>query len=219
VTSLAPRRWTRRGRAERAELDKLRAQVRQLTRELAAQRHAAEHDVLTGLVNRRGFYPRALRMLTGPVGQQVTMMMLDLDGFKPINDEYGHRVGDRVLVTVADRLVTSLDGWLPARLGGDELAAIRAGRVDPRHLATRVAALAGALAAPMRVNGHRLRVSAAIGVATANGPIGLEELLDRADTAMYRAKALGHPVISPPAPPPGPAPAARTAGPSMAAVS
>jgi GGDEF domain-containing protein len=71
----------------------------------------------------------------------------------------------------------------------------------------------------MRVNGHRLRVGAAIGVATATGPIGLEELLDRADTAMYRAKALGHPVICPPAPPPGPAPAARTAGPSMAVVS
>jgi predicted signal transduction protein with EAL and GGDEF domain len=104
-------------------------------------------------------------------------------------------------------------------LGGDELAAIRTGRVDPRRLATLVSALAGALAAPMCVNGHGLRVSAAIGVATATGPVGLEELLDRADAAMYRAKALGHPVISPPAPPPGPASAACTAGPFMAVVS
>ena len=210
-----PRPWT--GRRDRAELRRLRAEVRELRRELAAERHAADHDVLTGLLNRRGFHARATRMLADR--GEITMMMLDLDGFKQINDRYGHRVGDRVLVTVADRLAACLDErWLSARVGGDELAALRTGPVDPRHLTGRATALVEALAAPMCVNGHRLRVGAAIGVATAATPVGLEELLDRADTAMYRAKTLGHPVIHGPTPPPAPAPATRTADPSMVGV-
>jgi diguanylate cyclase (GGDEF)-like protein len=212
-----PRPWT--GRRDRAELRRLRAEVQELRRELAAERYAAEHDVLTGLVNRRGFHTRARLALTAAGRGPATMLMLDLDGFKPINDRYGHRVGDRVLVTVATRLADCLaDGWLPARLGGDELAALRTGPADPHRLTARATALAEALAAPMCVNGHRLRVGAAIGVATATTPVGWEELLDRADTAMYQAKTLGHPVIHHPAPPPVPAPATRTADPSMAGV-
>jgi diguanylate cyclase (GGDEF)-like protein len=129
--------------------------------------------------------------------------MLDLDGFKPVNDTYGHQVGDRVLVTVAARLVACLgDGWWCARLGGDELAALHMTR-DPVPVAARAAVLAEtlaeALAAPMHVAGQVVRVGAAVGAAVAVGPVTLPELLRRADAAMYRAKCLGRPVVWEPA--------------------
>jgi diguanylate cyclase (GGDEF)-like protein len=165
------------------------------------ERDAAERDVLTGLLNRRGFYARADRMLTGPGPDRrpVTALMLDLDGFKPVNDTYGHRAGDQVLVTVATRVATYLGaGWCCARLGGDELAALRAGPLsEPEALAE---GLAGVLAAPIRAGGQDVRVGAAIDVATATTSIPLGELLSRADEAMYRAKCEGRPVRRQPTP-------------------
>jgi diguanylate cyclase (GGDEF)-like protein len=120
--------------------------------------------------------------------------MLDLDGFKQVNDVYGHRAGDQVLVTVALRLVTHLgDGWLCARLGGDELVALHTGSL-PRPVAV-AKALARVLATPVRAGGADLRVGAAIGIATAATPIPLGDLLGRADTAMYQAKCQGRPVL------------------------
>jgi diguanylate cyclase (GGDEF)-like protein len=173
----------------------LRAEVAGLRRELAAEREAAERDVLTGLLNRRGFYQRAGRVLGGPAGRPVTVLMLDLDGFKQINDTFGHRAGDQVLVTVAARLVTHLgDGWLCVRLGGDELVALHTDPVSPSPVVL-AEGLAGLVAAPIRAGGHDVRVGAAIGITTATTPIPLGDLLARADAAMYRAKCQGHPVL------------------------
>ena len=183
----------------RDEVARLRAELIRLRRLLAVERDAAERDVLTGLLNRRGFYARADRALTGPDRRPVTALMLDLDGFKPINDTYGHRAGDQVLVTVATRLATHLgNGWCCARLGGDELVALRVGSLSqPEALAER---LASVLAAPIRAGGQDVRVGAAIGVATATTSIPLGELLGRADEAMYRAKCEGRPVLWHPTP-------------------
>jgi diguanylate cyclase (GGDEF)-like protein len=73
---------------------RLRAEVAGLRQELAVEREAAERDVLTGLLNQRGFAAHAGQVLAGPVGVPVTVLMLDLDGFKQVNDVYGHRAGD-----------------------------------------------------------------------------------------------------------------------------
>jgi diguanylate cyclase (GGDEF)-like protein len=174
---------------------RLQAEVARLRRELAVARHAAEHDSLTGLLNRYGFYARASEILAVP-GGRVSVMMLDLDGFKPVNDTYGHDTGDRVLATVAARLVTHLgEGWWCARLGGDELAALRAAPPAPELAAAQAAELARVLATPMRIGGQVVRVGAAIGVVTAALPARLRELLSRADAAMYRAKWAGHPIV------------------------
>ena len=179
----------------REEVARLRAEVVRLRRELVVERDAADHDVLTGLLNRRGFYHRAGRVLAGPAGQPVCVLMLDLDGFKQVNDVHGHRAGDQVLVTVANRLATRLgDGWWCARLGGDELTAVHTGPLARPPLAV-AGTLAGLVASPIRAAGNDVRVGAAIGVATATTPVALGDLLGRADTAMYRAKCQGHPVL------------------------
>jgi diguanylate cyclase (GGDEF)-like protein len=171
-----------------------------LRQELADAWYAADHDPLTGLLNRRGFYERAARMLAGPDGQAVSVMLLDLDGFKLVNDAYGHRVGDRVLVAVTARLVAHLyDGWLCARLGGDEFAVLNVGVDTGQLLAARAAVLAEVLAAPVRVDRQPVEVGAAVGVVSATTPVSLGVLLGRADAAMYRAKHTGRPVAWDPA--------------------
>jgi diguanylate cyclase (GGDEF)-like protein len=206
------RRWWGRwiGRRPADEVVRLRAELARLRRELADAWYAADHDPLTGLLNRRGFYERAARMLAGPDGQAVSVMLLDLDGFKLVNDAYGHRVGDRVLVTMTARLVAHLyDGWLCARLGGDEFAVLNVAADTRAPLAARAAVLAEVLAAPVRVDRQPVEVGAAIGTVSAVTPASLGVLLGRADAAMYRAKHTGRPVAWDPARDGDPTPAVR----------
>jgi diguanylate cyclase (GGDEF)-like protein len=191
--------------------------VVRLREELADAWYAADHDPLTGLLNRRGFYERAAGMLAGADGRAVSVMLLDLDGFKLVNDTYGHRVGDRVLVTVTARLVAHLyDGWLCARLGGDEFAVLNTAVNTGQSLAARAGVLAEVLAAPVRVDRQPVTVGAAIGMVSATTPVSLGVLLGRADAAMYRAKHTGRPVAWDPArdddsgPGPGGRPLLRT---------
>ena len=191
-------RWIGGGRAD--EVVRLRGEMLRLRQELADAWYAADHDPLTGLLNRRGFYERAARVLAGPDGRTVSVMLLDLDGFKLVNDAYGHRVGDRVLVAVTARLVAHLyDGWLCARLGGDEFAVLNVGVDTGQLLAARAAVLAEVLAAPVRVDRQPVEVGAAVGVVSATTPVSLGVLLGRADAAMYRAKHTGRPVAWDPA--------------------
>ena len=174
-----------------SELATLRAQVASLQSERAALWWDINHDDLTGLGNRR------LLINTGPSVLSSTgrcaVVVLDLNGFKPVNDQYGHAVGDDVLRTVARRLSRCLGDDLAVRLSGDEFAAILTESSMPGHgrdWSARVGALAAAIAEPMVIDGHRLRVTASIGVATTNGRhVTIAELLRRADLAMYRAKA------------------------------
>jgi diguanylate cyclase (GGDEF)-like protein len=158
------------------------------------QEHRAAHDDLTGLPNRAGFAD-ALRSGIEDAGRSAgtcALLLLDLDRFKEVNDTLGHPVGDRLLVTFADRLRGSVRPTdTVARLGGDEFAVILPGAdvAEARAVAERIAA---SLVAPVVVDGHPLQLAASIGICLhpAQGR-DAETLLQLADVAMYVAKEAG----------------------------
>ncbi|GAA1608508.1 GGDEF domain-containing protein [Actinoplanes couchii] len=152
-----------------------------------ALEHQASHDALTGLLNRAAFDTRAAEILAFS-SDGVTAMILDLDGFKPVNDTLGHAAGDDVLVVVARRLAAELRaGDLVSRIGGDEFAILLTEAADAPEVAGRLLRRIGE---PMRVHGHTVTVGGSIGLAAAEDG-DLNGLLRRADTAMYEAKAAG----------------------------
>jgi diguanylate cyclase (GGDEF)-like protein len=176
-----------------AELERLRAQVAVLESERAALWWAIHHDDLTGLANRRLLNTVGPEMLRKAA--RYAVLVLDLDGFKPVNDRYGHAVGDAVLCTIGRRLSNLVDG-LVVRLSGDEFAAIltEASLAGAhRDWTSLVGAISDAVAEPMTVDGNRLAVTASIGVTTGHrGPATMTELIRRADLAMYHAKTSRH---------------------------
>ncbi|SCG78738.1 diguanylate cyclase (GGDEF) domain-containing protein [Micromonospora echinaurantiaca] len=146
--------------------------------ELAALHRATLRDPLTGLANRAGLADAWAQL----AALRPWVVMVDLDGFKPVNDTHGHAAGDLVLTAVASRL-RSVHG-VAARLGGDEFAALLLD-TDPAAAARQLAA---AVAAPVRLpSGVALSVTASIGIAPASSA-GLAAALADADAAMYRAK-------------------------------
>lgn len=154
----------------------------------------ATHDALTRLLNRpaiMGHLADLVQPTTGDVGgNDVAVVMVDLDGFKAVNDTRGHVAGDRVLAEVA-RVLQQVAGDLPiGRLGGDEFVVVW----RPVHPGA-VPELSGRLVEAVRnhANGRELPLlSASVGGAMAPaGTVGAEELLARADTAMYQAKRAG----------------------------
>ncbi|MFI1563113.1 putative bifunctional diguanylate cyclase/phosphodiesterase [Streptomyces sp. NPDC020490] len=175
-------------------------------RELQAKvRHLQMHDPVTRLPNRTLFFERLTAALdaesyeeggTGRIG----LCYLDLDGFKAINDTLGHRVGDRLLAAVAERLTRCADeaGYgraaapLVARLGGDEFALLVRDSTGTEQLADLAESLLDAVQAPFDIAGRRLSVSASIGVverlAAGTSPTAL---MQAADTTLYWAKADG----------------------------
>jgi diguanylate cyclase (GGDEF)-like protein len=153
--------------------------------EKAAQQ-AARTDVLTGLLNRRG-HEEALAHLAG-TGDRFSLLLVDLDGFKAVNDTHGHHVGDDALRTVADRLRALGDRYdAVARLGGDEFALLVSG--DATAGARLAQDVHRSLGGGWHVGGHDVALSASVGVATypddADDPARLGR---RADRAMYAAK-------------------------------
>ncbi len=129
-------------------------------------RHQANHDPLTGLGNRALFTERLQAAFAAGDGQRIGLCYLDLDGFKAINDTLGHVVGDQLLVRVADRLHNLVDapGRLVARMGGDEFVVLverTDGMPELTALAERILAT---VAEPVRLGGHRLSVSASVGI-------------------------------------------------------
>jgi diguanylate cyclase (GGDEF)-like protein len=151
--------------------------------------HQAHHDALTGLPNRKMLIER-LNELVLSRGEQLSVLFVDVDDFKDVNDGMGHQAGDVLLAAVAQRLVNAVrDGDLVARLGGDEFAIAVVDR-DPaaaRAVANRVIE---ALEAPFAIGGARVTIGASIGVAVGTG-LKIEEMLRNADVAMYSAKAAG----------------------------
>ena len=154
--------------------------------------HERLHDELTGLPNRthlrdcaRHAIRRARRQGTGG-----TLMVLDLNGFKRVNDELGHAAGDAMLREVARRLRTSVRGTdTVARLGGDEFAVLLPGHAGPRAARTAAYAIADRIARPIALEGAERRVGASIGIVRyPNDGDDLDTLLERADRAMYAAK-------------------------------
>ncbi|MBM2623620.1 GGDEF domain-containing protein [Actinoplanes sp. LDG1-06] len=173
-----------------ARIDQLAAHVQKLEQERASLRWMAGHDELTGLANRRLFHALAPEQLrAGDCSPAV--VILDLNGFKPINDTYGHDAGDEVLRVIARRMAACLGDQLVARLGGDEFAALPCAphaEVPPTWWHELAGSLSAAIAPPMGVQGHTLSVTASIGVVPAERSADLPELLRRADQAMFSAK-------------------------------
>ena len=156
-------------------------------------RFLAYHDSLTGLMNRQGFRDCLFQVLDEmpTKGTEPVLLFIDLDGFKAVNDCYGHDVGDKLLAAVGERLVNALgEGALTARLGGDEFAAVLENAGEA--LEKKAAALVEALSHPYPINGNAVRVGASCGLARAGCFSGdLDGLINAADLAMYHAKAKG----------------------------
>ncbi len=162
-----------------------------LTREMT---YLARHDTLTELANRGVFLDRVEHALevSRRRGSTVAVMFCDLDGFKQINDRFGHNAGDAVLVTIARRIVRCVrTSDTVARLGGDEFAVLLEDVRDPVDVDRVTELLLQAVVEPIGVSGHRVAVSTSIGIATSDGADSGEGILRSADIAMYEAKAQG----------------------------
>lgn len=167
-------------------------QLRRVVERIAAQEetlHHALYDDLTGLPNRRLFRDRLAHAIAGTSRSgSVAVVLLDLDGFKEVNDTMGHETGDRLLVAVAQRLLSCIrPGDTAARLGGDELAVVVPGgdRAAGEAVAHRIL---DSISAPLVVDDREIFPSASVGIAVGTGTESAEELLRNADAAMYSVK-------------------------------
>ncbi len=154
----------------------------------------ASHDSLTGCPNREHFLRRLTQALQQcrAAGRCLAVLFIDLDGFKAVNDRYGHRLGDLLLKRVAERLRCRLrDLDLLGRLGGDEFVVLAHLDNDP-VLAQRLGArLVDSLQQPFSLRGLSVQVTASIGISLLTEQQSAEDLLDEADIAMYQAKLDG----------------------------
>ena len=165
--------------------------------------HVALHDPLTGLPNRALLFERLVSAMQRcrRTGSLVAIMYIDLDTFKAVNDTFGHRIGDEVLMIVAQRLTALLrPGDTVARLGGDEFAVLCDDIADASHLEPIADRVIDAFRPPFDVSTGPVEVRASIGIGigdwTSTSP---ELLLETADTAMYQAKRRGggHALLNP----------------------
>lgn len=153
----------------------------------------ATHDLLTGIANRRRIISELAAELTGiGPGRAIDVLFLDLDGFKEVNDTFGHAVGDELLVAAAGRITALIGhGDLVGRQGGDEFIVLVRDRTheEARTLAEQVRA---ALEASFRLGEHLVSVSASIGLVRCDrAGVAADDVLREADLALYRAKDLG----------------------------
>jgi diguanylate cyclase (GGDEF)-like protein/PAS domain S-box-containing protein len=171
--------------------------IRDVTQQRARQRearHLAEVDPLTELSNRRGFEAHLQQAITrvARTGQSASLMYIDLDRFKPVNDTHGHLAGDAVLWAVASLLRHGVrDSDIVARLGGDEFAVILAGcsLKRARRIASDLLESLRGLSIPWDL--QRLKVGASIGIARIGGSMSVDDAVAAADAQCYRAKAMG----------------------------
>ncbi|GAA2716593.1 GGDEF domain-containing protein [Actinoplanes palleronii] len=176
-------------RALTAQLNYMLDELRRREAQLEFQ---AFHDGLTGLANRALFTDRAAQAVVQQDhnGEPLAAIFVDLDGFKPINDVYGHHAGDLLLAMVADRLTACVrDSDTVARLGGDEFAVLVERLHDTADATVIADRIVARLAEPFELMEHTVQIGASVGVAVRvreNGDAA--ELLGRADAAMYRAK-------------------------------
>ena len=199
--------------AQQAMVETLKAQEVRLERMVADRTRALEEandmlaqqalkDPLTGLLNRAGLTQQLDSALHRAArnNQFLAVMMIDLDGFKPINDTHGHDAGDQVLITVAQRLKDCARGSdMIARFGGDEFVVIAEGIASPADAMTLSERILAAIQQPIELKtGQQVRVSASIGVtySDADAQDTTDQLLKKADNAMYQRKREGKSGIS-----------------------
>ncbi|MGX9984643.1 diguanylate cyclase domain-containing protein [Methylobacterium fujisawaense] len=172
---------------------------------LAEFARRAERDPLTSLANRGAFDKRFSKVGgRAPIG---ALLLIDLDGFKGINDAHGHAAGDLCIQRSAARLAeTCPDAALVARIGGDEFAVLIAQPVDRWAVETLGRRISAALGCPIEHGGRRLRIGASVGIAYGEAGSGIDtpaELFARADAALYAAKAAGRNTVRIDGEPPG----------------
>jgi diguanylate cyclase (GGDEF)-like protein len=166
----------------------------------AAERiaHMAQHDPLTGLPNRTAFATRFAAVLdrSAAAGTSFTVMCIDLDRFKEINDLFGHPAGDRVLREVSKRLLTAVKGEFVARLGGDEFTVIVEQAGGPAAAASLAESVLSATSENIEIEGQSISISLSVGVAIyPQDGTDAAALLSNSDAALYRAKSEGRATI------------------------
>jgi diguanylate cyclase (GGDEF)-like protein len=157
-------------------------------------RYLAENDVLTGLVNRSRFQGRLDRLIEQSSSGEAlgAMMLIDLDGFKRVNDTFGHAAGDECLKEAARRLQgVCAQADLLARLGGDEFAVLTTTRLDRAEVSEIARRIVTSMAEPVAIDGQMLHFGASVGIAHHQAGMTPSELFMQADTALYAAKAAG----------------------------
>ena len=163
------------------------AEARRMTRLARQARYESSHDSLSGLLNRAGLMRRLAKELN--IEHPMTLYMLDLDGFKAVNDAWGHQVGDLLIRKVSEALVKCHPEVLAAaRLGGDEFAIIQRGPTSSDRVAE---AILNVFKGVYDIQGRTVEVGASIGYASSRGLAEPFELIRRADISLYRAKEDG----------------------------
>ena len=164
------------------------------TRQALHRSHEANHDPLTGLLNRRSFLEQVGDAMADPrAATRATMLVMDLNGFKDINDELGHQIGDTLLIAFGERLEHTVPpDAIACRLGGDEFAVLLVEGTGDGVVDRIVAQLHARITAPLHIEGFPVSVGVSIGVASAPADgRTTSDLLRAADVAMYRAKRTG----------------------------
>jgi diguanylate cyclase (GGDEF)-like protein len=186
----------------------LEARVKERTKELTLEvaqrqkaefkvRYLAEHDELTGLLNRRGFYSELNKIIHQEQNKQtnIALMLIDLDRFKQVNDAFGHKIGDKLLTYIAELLIqaTSSDD-LVARLGGDEFAIILRNHQVLSGVIDTAKQILSQLNLPVEIDSHTLHSAASIGISNStcdDNTISATQMLQQADLALYKVKKQG----------------------------
>ena len=183
-------------RARRLQLERdilrVKAELQRTRIQVVSARQMALHDDLTLLPNRTLFRERVRAALAGSVngGAPVAVLYVDLNGFKLINDTYGHAVGDKVLNIIGTRLARAVRAQdTVARLGGDEFGCLLTGLSCHEELRQRARELITAVSTRLKIGAHVVHIQGSAGIATAPADgSSVDELLKSADAAMYRAK-------------------------------
>ena len=180
---------TERRRAQRAERAALGEQVK--------SRLVADTDPLTGAANRRAFLAAVEERMAAPDAAPFALALLDLDGFKPINDTFGHAAGDAVLIAVAERLeVEAGDDILVARIGGDEFALVLP-CAEAKAAVAKARSVCDAIARPYPVGEREFRISACCGITIVRpGDDNITTALSHGDAALYSGKQRGRGTVA-----------------------